>query len=102
CSSTCCRRRPAASPPLDRARAGRLPALAAEPMAAASLRLAPRPVSTWDGVERRRRPRHRRELYIDAFRGVMALVMVQGHLFDALLRPALLADPVYQFQLMFH
>jgi uncharacterized membrane protein len=71
-------------------------------MAAASLRLAPRPISSWDGVERRRRPRHRRELYIDAFRGVMALVMVQGHIFDALVQPALRAAEPYQFQLMFH
>jgi hypothetical protein len=28
-----------------------------------------------------------REVYIDAFRGLMALVMVQGHLCDALLSP---------------
>ncbi len=33
------------------------------------------------------RPKQR-ELYIDAFRGVMALVMVQGHLFESLLAPA--------------
>ena len=57
---------------------------------------------TWDGVERRRRPRHRRELYIDAFRGLMALVMVQGHVFDTLLQPALRATGLYQFQLLFH
>jgi uncharacterized membrane protein len=55
---------------------------------------------TWPAVERRRRPR--RELYIDAFRGVMALVMVQGHVFDALLRPELVLSPLYQFQLVFH
>ena len=41
-------------------------------------------------MDRRRRPRARRELYIDAFRGLMALLMLQGHLFDTLLyRPAL-------------
>ena len=69
---------------------------------ATALRLAPRPASTWDGVERRQRPRHRRELYIDAFRGLMALVMVQGHLFDSLLQPMLRRTEGYQFQLLFH
>jgi len=44
----------------------------------------------------------RRELYIDAFRGLMALVMVQGHLFDSLLDPAVRNEPWYLFQLMFH
>jgi hypothetical protein len=44
----------------------------------------------------------RRELYLDAFRGVMALVMVQGHLFTRLLTPEAQADPVYQFQVAFH
>jgi fucose 4-O-acetylase-like acetyltransferase len=43
-----------------------------------------------------------REVYIDAFRGLMALVMVQGHLCDALLRPAIRAQSFYQFQTMFH
>jgi fucose 4-O-acetylase-like acetyltransferase len=52
-------------------------------------------------VERRTRPRNR-ELYIDAFRGLMALVMVQGHVFDALLSAADRAHPAYQFQVMFH
>jgi uncharacterized membrane protein len=56
----------------------------------------------WDGVERRKRPRHRRELYIDAFRGLMALVMVQGHVFDSLLQPLLRQTGPYQFQLLFH
>ena len=69
---------------------------------ATAARLAPRPASTWDGVERRARPRHRRELYIDAFRGLMALVMVQGHVFDSLLQPALRQTGGYQFQLLFH
>ena len=46
--------------------------------------------------------RRRRELYIDAFRGLMALVMVQGHLFESLLSPAVRAEPWYGFQLMFH
>jgi len=32
----------------------------------------------------------------------MALVMVQGHVCDALLSPALRADPLYQFQTIFH
>jgi len=45
---------------------------------------------------------HNRELYIDAFRGLMALVMVQGHLCDHLLSPAARALGLYQFQAMFH
>ena len=53
-------------------------------------------------VERRRQPRKSRELYIDAFRGLMALLMVQGHVFDDLLSPVARADPLYQFQVMFH
>jgi Heparan-alpha-glucosaminide N-acetyltransferase, catalytic len=32
----------------------------------------------------------------------MALVMVQGHAFDALLRISIRADPLYQFEAMFH
>lgn len=46
-------------------------------------------------------PRNR-EVYIDVFRGLMALVMVQGHVSDSLLAPALREDPLYQFQLLFH
>jgi uncharacterized membrane protein len=46
--------------------------------------------------------RPRRELYIDAFRGLMALVMVQGHVFDTLLSPAVLAEPLYRLQQIFH
>lgn len=49
-----------------------------------------------------RRPRARRELYIDVFRGLMALVMVQGHLFDTLLHAAARAEPLYVWQQMFH
>src|SRR5258708_39768667 len=48
-----------------------------------------------------RRPGNR-EFYIDAFRGLMALVMVQGHVCDALLTPAARAEPWYVFQTMFH
>ncbi len=48
------------------------------------------------------RTRSNREIYIDAFRGLMALVMVQGHVMDALLTKAALAEPWYVFQLMFH
>lgn len=48
------------------------------------------------------RPRTRRELYIDVFRGLMALVMVQGHLFDTLLHAAARAEPLYVWQQMFH
>ena len=47
-------------------------------------------------------PKRRRELYIDAFRGLMALVMVQGHLFESLLAPAARGEPWYVFQLVFH
>ncbi len=43
-----------------------------------------------------------REVYIDAFRGVMALAMVQGHVFEALLAPALREAPLYQLQLVLH
>jgi heparan-alpha-glucosaminide N-acetyltransferase-like protein len=46
--------------------------------------------------------RPRREPYIDAFRGLMALVMVQGHVFDTLLAPSVVADPLYRFQQIFH
>ncbi len=44
----------------------------------------------------------KRELYIDAFRGLMALVMVQGHVTDTLLTAAAQAQPWYVFQQMFH
>jgi fucose 4-O-acetylase-like acetyltransferase len=44
----------------------------------------------------------RRELYIDVFRGLMALVMVQGHVMDILLEPAARAETWYVFQQMFH
>ena len=47
-------------------------------------------------------PPSKRELYIDAFRGLMALVMVQGHFTDTLLTAAALAQPWYVFQQMFH
>ena len=43
-----------------------------------------------------------RELYIDAFRGLMALVMVQGHAFDTLLTPDARAAPWYVYQTIFH
>ena len=43
-----------------------------------------------------------REVYIDTFRGLMALVMVQGHLCDTLLQPAIRASSFYQFQTIFH
>jgi fucose 4-O-acetylase-like acetyltransferase len=45
---------------------------------------------------------HNRELYIDAFRGLMALVMVQGHVCDSLLSPAARAHDLYQLQTVFH
>jgi hypothetical protein len=43
-----------------------------------------------------------RELYIDAFRGLMAFVMVQGHVFERLLAASARAEPLYQAQLVFH
>jgi uncharacterized membrane protein len=52
--------------------------------------------------ERRKTPRKSREIYIDAFRGLVALVMVQGHVFDALLSPLAIAHPLYQLQLQLH
>jgi uncharacterized membrane protein len=45
---------------------------------------------------------HKRELYIDVFRGLMALVMVQGHAFTALLSSSLQNDPLFTFQNLFH
>ena len=59
-------------------------------------------MTQWTGPERRARPRTRRELYIDAFRGLMALVMVQGHLNDALVSPEAKASALYQLQLILH
>jgi fucose 4-O-acetylase-like acetyltransferase len=47
-------------------------------------------------------PARNRELYVDAFRGLMALVMVQGHVTDTLLTAATLAQPWYVFQQAFH
>ncbi len=44
----------------------------------------------------------RREVYIDAFRGLMALIMVQGHVFETLLSPSARAEMLYQFQVLFH
>jgi uncharacterized membrane protein len=52
--------------------------------------------------ERRARPRKNREIYIDAFRGLMALVMVQGHVCDTLVSAATKANALYQLQLIFH
>ncbi|HEY7513461.1 MAG TPA: heparan-alpha-glucosaminide N-acetyltransferase domain-containing protein, partial [Vicinamibacteria bacterium] len=43
-----------------------------------------------------------REVYIDAFRGLMALVMVQGHVCDTLLTPEARAAPWYVDQTIFH
>jgi fucose 4-O-acetylase-like acetyltransferase len=47
-------------------------------------------------------PARNRELYVDTFRGLMALAMVQGHVTDTLLTRAALAQPWYVFQQMFH
>ncbi len=46
--------------------------------------------------------RSERALYLDAFRGLMALAMVQGHLMDALLTKAALAEPWYVWQQVLH
>src|SRR5690349_8898559 len=43
-----------------------------------------------------------RELYIDAFRGLMALVMMQGHVFDALVLASSRSEALYQLQAVFH
>jgi fucose 4-O-acetylase-like acetyltransferase len=43
-----------------------------------------------------------RELYIDAFRGLMALAMVQGHVTDTLLLPSALVERWYVVQQMLH
>ena len=45
---------------------------------------------------------HERAVYVDAFRGLMALVMVQGHVMDTLLAPEALAQPLYVWQQMVH
>ena len=47
-------------------------------------------------------PPHERALYIDAFRGLMALVMVQGHVMDTLLATAALAERLYVWQQVLH
>jgi len=60
------------------------------------------PPPTWPHVDRRRKPRSNRELYIDAFRGLMALLMVQGHVFDTLVRGEIRADDLYRLQQIFH
>lgn len=43
-----------------------------------------------------------REVYIDAFRGLMVLGMVQGHVCDTLLTPAARAVALYVYQTVFH
>jgi uncharacterized membrane protein len=60
------------------------------------------PPPTWPHVERRKKPRSNRELYIDAFRGLMALAMVQGHVFDTLVRADIRAEDLYRLQQIFH
>jgi uncharacterized membrane protein len=51
--------------------------------------------------DRRARPRNR-EIYIDAFRGLMALVMMQGHVFDSLLTTAARSEALYSLQTVVH
>jgi uncharacterized membrane protein len=43
-----------------------------------------------------------RAIYLDAFRGLMALAMVQGHVMDSLLTRETLAQPLYVLQQTFH
>ena len=62
----------------------------------------PAPAPPLPFPDRRKRPRKNREIYIDAFRGLMALVMVQGHVCDTLLSPGTKAEALYQLQLLFH
>jgi uncharacterized membrane protein len=76
--------------------------LSQEPAPLAEPAPAPAPPPTWPQVERRRKPRSNRELYIDAFRGLMALAMVQGHVFDLLVRESIRAQDLYQLQQVFH
>lgn len=47
-------------------------------------------------------PARERALYLDAFRGLMALAMVQGHVTDTLLTQAALAQPWYVAQQILH
>ena len=47
-------------------------------------------------------PPRERATYLDAFRGLMALAMVQGHVMDSLLTKAALAEPWYVYQQMLH
>ena len=51
--------------------------------------------------DRRKKPRNR-EIYIDAFRGLMALVMMQGHVFDALVLASARAEALYGMQAVLH
>lgn len=73
-----------------------------QPVATLKAAPPPPPPTTWPHVDRRRKPRSNRELYIDAFRGLMALLMVQGHVFDTLVRPDIRADDLYRLQQIFH
>jgi uncharacterized membrane protein len=76
--------------------------LSQEPAPVADASPAPAPPPTWPHVERRKKPRSNRELYIDAFRGLMALVMVQGHVFDTLVRESIRSQDLYRLQQIFH
>jgi uncharacterized membrane protein len=76
--------------------------LSQQPLAGADAAVAPAPPVTWPHVERRKKPRSNRELYIDAFRGLMALAMVQGHVFDTLVRADIRASTLYQLEQIFH
>lgn len=47
-------------------------------------------------------PAQQRQLYLDVFRGLMALAMVQGHVMDTLLTEAALREPLYVLQQVLH
>ena len=66
-----------------------------------ALAAVPTPNAPLPFPDRRRRPRSR-EVYIDAFRGLMALVMMQGHVFDSLLTAAARSEALYSLQTVVH
>ncbi len=72
-----------------------------EPATAEGTEPAPRVPRASRPASGTRAPKNREE-YIDAFRGLMALVMVQGHLFDTLLTAGHRSDPLYQWEQIFH
>jgi uncharacterized membrane protein len=66
-----------------------------------ALAAVPAPSAPIPFPDRRHRPRNR-EIYIDAFRGLMALVMMQGHVFDSMLTAAARSEALYSLQTVLH